>query len=382
MPTATLSELAADPSADHFPAPKGRIILLSVIAFSLGITISVGLERMRHESFVGTFQAQVRVVTPRREARIAEWLVKPGAVVKIGQPLVRLSDDRLDDLVAKQQRDIAALRAELGQTEAKLAVELEWRLRDIHEDIFETKLKTANYIKQRYMTKLEGLAVQDMLKETDPVATQELENPALRPLIIPLRRNDERRTRLLLEQEAAQNTQETAATQVDLCEERVRDLEKTTGGLAEKVRSSSGIELVKARLEHAEQELKALENKRSALVVTAESVGVVGVYQKLQGDVVSANDTLVRLLDDEQPFVFTRVPAARLTDFLVGKVVMLKFPGGVKAKGKVVDLSLPISQPFDGLSLPDSQTLPIQIIPAGSLWPKLPLGAAVEVRLK
>jgi multidrug resistance efflux pump len=382
MSTNSLSDLIDHDPADRFPAHPAKTVLLSLLAFGLGIAISITLERMRNESFVGTYQLKTRSVAGPRDARIAEWLVKPGVVVRIGQPVVRLADDRLDDLIAKQQRDVITLRAELAQVEARLAVELDWRLRDVNADVFETKLKAAHFLKQQYVTTLEGLAIQDLLKETDPIATQELENPALRPLVIPTRKFDERRTRLLVEQEAAQNTQEVAATQVKLCDERLTQLDKLAAGLAEKIRLSSGIDVAKARLEQAELELKTLESRRDSLVVTADAVGTVGTYRKLVGDVVSLNDVLVNLLDDEQPFVLAYVPAGRLADVSTGTTVSLRFPNGRKGTGRVVDASLPTGLATAGLSSTDVQALPVQIVPEGSLWPMLPLGTAVEVRLK
>lgn len=382
MSTATLPESIDNEPVDRFPAHPAKTLLLSLLAFGLGIAISITLERMRHDAFVGTYQTRIRSVAAPRDARLAEWLVKPGAVVKLGQPLVRLADDRLDDLIAKRHRDVVTLRAELAQVEARLAVELDWRLRDLNEDAFETKLKSAHFLKQQYVTTLEGLAIQDLLKESDPLAAQELENPALRPLVIPTRKFDERRTRLLVEQEAAQNTQEVAAAQVKLCEERLTQLEKLTAGLPEKIRSSAGIDVAKARVDHAEQELKALESRRDSLVINADAVGVIGAYQKLVGDVVSLNDVLVSLLDDEQPFVLAYVPANRLADISTGKIVTLRFPNSRKGSGRVVDSSLPSSHPTAGVSSTDIRALPVQIVPEGSLWPSLPLGTAVEVRLK
>lgn len=382
MSTDTLPAVTADTIDDRPPAAPGRILLLSLVAFALGIAISVGLERTRHDEFFGTYHVKAHVVTARREGRLAEWLVKSGAITKIGQPLVRLVDDSLDSALSRKQCEIVSLRAELAQAEAKVAVELEWRLRDVNSDVFETKLKSAYFIKQQYVTTLEGLAIQDLLKETDPIATQELENPALRPLVIPTRKFDERRMRLLVEQEAAQNTQEVAAAQVKLCDERLMQLEKLGARLAEKIRASSGIDVAKARLELAELELKALEAQRPSLFVTADAVGAVGSFQKHVGDVVSPDDVLVRLLDEEQPFVIARVPVTRLVDFPTGKVVTLKFPQGRKGSGRVVDSSLSISNLPDGLAPLDAKTLPIRIVPEASLWPKLPLNAAVEVRLK
>jgi multidrug resistance efflux pump len=382
MSAVTLNESPADEAADRFPAHPAKTILLSLLALGLGIAISVTLERLRHDAFNGTYQTKVRSVAAPREARIAEWMIKPGSSVKIGQPLVRLADDRLDDLIAEQQRDVVTLRAELAQVEARVAVELDWRLRDINADVFETKLKSAHFLKQQYVTKLEGLAIQDLLKETDPLATQELESPALRPLVISTRKFDERRTRLLLEQEAALNTQEVAAAQVDLCEERLKQLEKLSAGLAEKIRSSSGIDVARARVEQAEQELKALEARRESLVIHADAVGMVGANQKLAGDVVALNDILVTLIDNEQPFVLAFVPAARLADVSTGRIVTLRFPNGRKGTGRVVDASLPTGHRAAGIALADVQTVPVQIVPEGSLWPTLPIGAAVEVRLK
>src|SRR5258707_9750751 len=93
--------------------PRNRALVLTVLALAAGVAAAFWFERLRYERFSGYLQASMRTVATPRDARISEILVKSGAVVAAGQPLVRLQDSAFDLRLEAKQQQIESLEIEL-----------------------------------------------------------------------------------------------------------------------------------------------------------------------------------------------------------------------------------------------------------------------------
>jgi hypothetical protein len=138
---------SARPVNPPLPAPVGRMLVLATLALCGGVGLTIGLARSEYETFTGYLQARGRTVTAGRDARIAGVLVKQGQVAQPGTPLLTLSDMQLEETRAAKQRQVAALEAELAQIHAQAAIEIAGRRQKLEAEIFETKLKSAQYLK-------------------------------------------------------------------------------------------------------------------------------------------------------------------------------------------------------------------------------------------
>ena len=351
---------------------------LALVSLSAGLITVACLERFKYERLPGYLQAKSSTVSIDREARIGEIKVSQGMTVRKGDPLFVLVDEKLDAAVHHQRGMISALEKELAQTEAKLAVELDWKLRSVEQEIFETKLRSATFLRQQFSTEIEQLAWGKMIAEIDSANDDRDQRSLIQPLSYYPPKQEEDRIAALLRQEAAVNAREVSSAQVEMCDARLAELETVKTALPDKIRKSMGVELVGQRLDEARQELKNLERQQQRLTVTAPRTGIVGLFHKQAGEFAQPHEPIVQLLDEDQPFLVVEVSSKRIAEFKTGNVVSLVFPGNVRGEGRIERIP---PQTSHSSSQGDS-LLALQIEPAGKVWPNLPFGSQVEVLKK
>lgn len=346
-----------------------RLVVLSVLALAAGIATTAWLEHLRFERFHGFLQARLRTVTATREAQVSEILVAPGQIVTAGQPLVRLKDTPFEQQVDAKVHEIEALEIELAQSQARLEVELEWRQKNIIEQIFDARMKRSQALLRLSQTPLRLEIGRTSVWETAPAV------PALGKMSLVF--ND----RSVVQQTQSDSaTPESRESEVDLCSQHIHELERIKRDLPEKISRSMGVDLARTRLAHARTELTRLESQKRDLTLVADASGMVGVFHKEVGDHVAAHEPIVQLLDEEQPYLLLQIPSPRIADFSPGTVVDLRFPGGKKGKGKVEEIP-PQASPIPGDNSPIGETvITAHVDPVGTLWPSLPFGSSVEVR--
>lgn len=382
MLSATAPSHSAHQPADRFPAPQRRVWTLSCLALVAGMAVALWAERSSYESFTGRLQAKSRIVTAGRDARIARILVEQGKTVAAGTPLLVLHDPELEARLARKRRDVTHLEAELAQARAKLTIEIAWRQKELQTEIFETKLKSAYYLKQQFSNQIDSLASGDDAADATTVsATADASEQWITSLLSENRSPDDARTQALLRRQAAINALEVSSAQVELCEERLRELAQLNSELPEKIRQSMAVDVVQGRLARAQAELASLQKQQESLTLASESPGLVGVFLKGVGDHVLAHEPIVQLLDEDQPYLVLHIPSPRIADFTPGTIVELHFPGGKKGKGRVGQIP-PQTAPDSVQGEPGISLVSAQIEPTGVLWPALPFGASIEVRRK
>lgn len=379
--TAGRSSEHTDSTSDIMQTSRRRVWILSVLALAAGVGTTIVLQRARYESFNGFLQAKLRTINAPRDAKIAKVFVREGTMVEAGQPLVALEADDLEARLTKKRTELAGLEAELLQSEARLTVELEARQGAIQAEIFETKLRSAQFLRQQFSQQVENLAWGEFGHgaETTLFANATPRDEPLKSIIFENRKPDEERIRALLRQEAAQNANEVSSAQIELCDERLKQLELQSRELPDKLRRSMGTDRVQPLVELARSELAALEEEKQSLTITAQGPGIVGVFQKRLGDHVVAHEAIVQILDEEQPYLMLRIPSQRIADFATDSIVELCFPGGRLGKGRVEEIP-PQTAPISVTTGTDESLLIVQVIPVGVQWPRVPFGSQVEVR--
>lgn len=368
-------------TSENLHTSRRRVWILSILALAAGVGTTILLQRARYESFNGFLQAKLRTINAPRDAKIAKVFVREGALVEAGQPLVALEADDLEARLSKKRTELAGLEAELLQSEARLTVELEARQSAIQAEMFETKLRSAQFLRQQFSQQVENLAWGDFGHGAEtPLFADANRSEPLKSIIFENRKPDEERIRALLRQEAAQNASEVSTAQIELCDERLKQLELQGRELPDKLRRSMGTDRVQPLVELARSELAALEEEKQSLTIVAHGPGVVGVFQKRMGDHVTAHEAIVQILDEEQPYLMLRIPSQRIADFAPDSIVELCFPGGRLGKGRVEEIppqTAPVSVSMEGT---DETLLIVHVIPIGVQWPHVPFGTQVEVR--
>jgi len=358
------------------------VLFLSILALAAGICAATWIERARHEKLAGFLQARAMTLSADRDAQLAEVFVKQGDVVEAGQPVLLLRDSQLAVTLDRQQREVARLESEVSQFEAKLLVEIAWRQKALDAELFETRLKSSQCLQQQFTSEIESLAWNQFGGDVTKTAIADNSDQTLGPLLYDKMTPDEHRIRAVLRKEAARNSQEVSTAQLELCEQRVKEIERLKAELPEKIRKSMGIDLIRSRLEQAQADLARLEQQQESLSLAAAKPGMVGVFRQQVGDHVIAHQPIVEVFNEQQPYLIVRIPSSRLADFSVGTVVALRFPGGELGQGRVSDIPPQTSAIPDEGSLLETTRVTAHIEPVGKLWPALPIGTTVEVLRK
>ena len=363
---------------------RRRLLMLCTASLAAGIGVAKWLDVRGSVSYGGALQSRTTSITAERTARIQEILLVPGQRVVPGDKLLQLSDDRLTSQIVQKQRELVELEAELKQARATADVELEWRKRELNGEIFQTQLKVSSVTQEQTAKQVEQLAWQDHLKGMQQsrigpdLADAEL---PVKSIILDSPFADERKLQAILREDAAAIAAEALTAQIALCEQqldRLRNLEKD---LPDKVRISAGVDLIETRITGAREELAGLEKQREALTVISPAHGIIGTIHHRPGDVVSAGNAIVELLDDERRHLVACIPTSAATKLRSGTKVELMFPGRQNRIGLVAAIP-PHAIPADHKSSSADSQVEVKIEPAGKLWPKLPVGSRVQVHVQ
>lgn len=360
-----------------------RLFMLCTASLVAGIGAATWLEGRGSISYGGSLQSRITSVTAERSARVQDVLFVPGQRVVPGDKLLQLSDDQLISQITEKQRQLVELEADLKMVQAKADVELQWRRRELGTEIFQTQLKVSTIGQERTAKQVEQLAWQDQLKQLKSDGT----GPDLVDAVLPARSividapfADERRLQAILKEDAAAVAAEALSEQLALCEQRLEKLRTLDKQLADKVRISVGVDVVETKIARGREELTALEKQRESLTVVSSSHGIVGTVHHHTGDQVSAGDPLVELLDDERRHLVACIPSHAATKLRPGTRVDLVFPGREPRIGLVSAIP-PHAIPADQSRPAEDSQVEVNVEPAGKLWPRLPVGSRVQVRV-
>ncbi|MBS0263873.1 MAG: hypothetical protein JSS02_18185 [Planctomycetes bacterium] len=375
------SEIVATTEPQHSPdlRPAGirrRTVLLSLVSLAAGIGVTRWIDQVRYERFQGFLQARYRNVVSVRDAEVVEILVSPGEIVTAGQPIVRLKDSEFQRQLEAKRHEIESLELQLAQCQAKLEVELDVRRQQILDRIFDARLKAAQASRNPPASSPAVAAKsRTNYSQTSQSVTQRKPKPY--PTID---RSVANRTGSKISPASAQPPAQLPQSEFDLCTRHIEDLERMNRELPEKISRMMGVDLAQAHLDHARAELATLESQERQLTLTAETSGLVGVLRKNVGDHVTPYESIVQLLDEEQPYLGMQIPSSRIADFPPGTLVSLVFPGKIAGKGRVVEVPPQTSAIADVGASGSETRIGVHIEPVGTLWPNLPFGSVVEVR--
>ena len=355
---------------------KGFLLGLAVIA---GTGAAWLIEWSGERAYPGSLQSRTTLVTSNCAARIREQSVKAGQSVSPGDPLFQLVDVQLEDRLIAKRREIAELEAEVNRARCLAEIDLAWRRRDLQAEVFETQLKEAGLSQEKLNKQVEQLAWKDHLASVESQISPmvaEVDHP-FRSLSKELHLPDDRRLQAMLREDAAAASAETLATQIELCEERLKKLAALDKDLETKIKSASGVDVNEARLNGAKQELTALESQWKDLTITSPTYGTVGEIRFQSGDRVPSGGTLVEILDNIQPHVVAHLPSGPASRLPHGTKVSLIFPSNDRRIGIISEIPPHVTSADHSA---DSYVA-VKIEPAGKLWPRLAIGSGVKVLL-
>ncbi len=369
------------------PQPARRpllVLFLMLLAIGTGSALAIWMHRPSEAAYIGYLQAEGSKVTAGRPARLARILVSEQQTVKVDTPLVVLADPELDRARQTALGTIKQLEAELSRAQAQAVVDLQWRLDELEQDMFQTRLKSAGYLQEKLTHQVEHLAQLELMDQIENSTSRKKSIGEIRQIRRIEAPPEEEKIRIetLLKIHESENAMEVADAQIDLCDQRLAGLEQLKAELPEKVRLSMGIHVVEARLADAKETLARLQAAESELTLRATVPGTVGVLQCCEGEQLAGNDPIVEIFDEQQRYLLVNVPTTDLNQFAEGTELDLEFPNNTHRRGRVAKTSaqaLPLAA--DGSSsAADITKVAVRVEAKGKLWPQVPFRTTIKVR--
>ena len=351
------------------------------MALAAGTALAYSIHCPRHPQCSGYVAVRTTHVISDRAGQLAEFLVQEGDAVGLTQPLVQLADTQLQDQISQKQEEISILQSELKRALASSELETDWRMRTLEAEICEMQLKSASYLKERYNFEMRRTVLADIL-EGDALVLNDSGIPFYQSLIPGKETEGLDRTASILELEAAANSAEVCAVQVELCDGQLKLLRELQKRLPDEIKRSFGVDVAEAKVQQAGRELEQLQKRESALTVASPAIGQVGVFQVKKGDHLEPGTPIVELLDASQRYLVVHVPSRQITNFHVDSRVRVIFPGNKLREGRVFSVA-PQAVPNHAapISVGEDAPIAVHVEQVGEVWPEVPMGSRVTVEV-
>jgi multidrug efflux pump subunit AcrA (membrane-fusion protein) len=375
MDSNSLNHTNSATTVEPLPAPRSVMMVVCLVSLFSSLGMTSCLDSSSELVWMGRLETVTETVRAPIDSKIISLVLNSGDAVDAGQRLLKLDSSTLNRQIEIHQEKVRLLELELQQVEAKANVELSWRWKEIDDDIYGNKLKSADLLKEKYLADFSNVAWSELLSNQSPIQTAAA--GGLKPFVHDLSVPDEVRIRAMLQQEAANNASEVYSAQMELLEKRLAELKSIRADLTEQVRNAHGIPLLQHRLKLAKTEGNQLEKLRVQSEILSPTYGIVGVFRASAGKHVRKGEPLVEILDRAQEYVTIMVRSRDLPKFHVGKEVAVIFPGEIKRHGLVSEIPPQIAEiREDGQSYSE-----LKITPTDKSWPNLPFGSNVEISL-
>jgi biotin carboxyl carrier protein len=359
----------------ELPASRGRTTILVLIAFCSSIFFTGWISDKEHDSLTARLTVETTVVVAEHDGRVEEIRVTPGKPVHVGETLLSVSNEELIAEIAMLKKDVEQKQRDWQEHLAKSEIDLSWRMRTVNKEILQTRLKMTELMKQEFDQSIEQQAWRDFMSKrpgrTKTTSPDDVFRTVSHERVLP----GENQFEAMIQLEAARNAGEVSRVQLRLCEERLKELQTLKLELPTRVKKAAGVAEAVTRLDAARESLEKLQSQELTRQIASRGFGQVGTYLRRVGERVKAGDEIVKVTDESQRFLIVEVPAEKLSQFVLGKTLHLVFPDGESHHGKVGKrLESSAANTQSGLTK-------IRIEPAGKLWPKVPIGSAVEIML-
>jgi multidrug resistance efflux pump len=371
----------ADSHNDYIPAPPAsriRTVLFSSLVLFAGIKCTGWMEASATESFRAVLHAHSTTITANHTARILKLLVEEGDSADIETPIVVLADEGLAAKRQAQLELVESRRIALSKATSQTDMNLVWRTKQLDAEILELKLRSADFLKYKFDEDVEKTAWNEVVPKTEYVLSPTEPDAVFRTVEHETTNLGRFQIEALLRRSVALNASEVAAVQIQLVEDRLKELAKLKADLPGKIRLSAGVVEAEHRYRKAVDELIELEKQPREFTLTASAYGTIGVFSKTIGAEVSAGEPIVEILDHDRKFLLMQFPSEKLSNIAEGDEVSLRFSGGVEHIGIIQSL------PPQTVKTPagnHDDRIAVRIEEFGKLWPNVPIGSAVEVLL-
>ncbi len=376
---AELQPVTTEPACSRF-----RLWSIALLSISLGIATNRWMYANSNLSYIGTLQVKSTAVRAPVEGILQQWVVEEGAQVDPQILLCKLSDDKLARQIESQQREVARLDARLKTLQAEVDVKLHKHLRELDSDIYATQLQTADLLQKKYFHEIEVMAWREARdqKKKEPFDGEKF--ASLEPVINSLSGSGssssltDTKIDNLLKEEAALNAFEVATEQLEICSQRLKELQLQKKRLIEKMKQANGISETEIQLSQAEAELEDLKRRQKLQQVYSTDQGTIANFRYHAGEKVAAGEVIADLYQMNDAYIVAYIPCSAMQKFELESTVKCLFPNGEKRTGIVTHVAITTEQSADAAQ-GNTPAVPVRIEQTGALWPSIPVGGRVSI---
>ncbi len=390
-------------AVSSLPASMLKTVTLLACALMMGFFAVYLLGQQRNQPLTGILAADITSIKVPAASRLTAVHVRAGDEVFSGQPLLTLEKLEHLALIESQERLVRNLQRELKRVEAQAAIELEWRARDLDQELAKVR---ANAARQKTASTSGGTrsAASASVRSSSAIpvspisssrsaadsrprpggllffgASGQTSRPAVGsdgPLQPPLLSSPVRVAEALpndvVSDSAAMNLSDTMPDSLSL---ELARLESVRLSLPETISEAVGVTTLEAHLSDAAQLLDSMKSVSREVNVPSPVYGTVGQVRYRKGDDMPPGEVMLRILHTDRRYITVYLPTRRVHEMQPGREVELVFPGNQEYRGQIVDV--PLLAEASGQS---GETLaPVRIEPAGRLWPTVPVGSQIDV---
>ena len=374
----TFASLPARHSRSGFTAAPFQVLAVVILALGGGAAASHWLSEGRTEKFYGYVHPRMTTIAAPRSGVISTIETRCGDLVEPGSLIARLADDNLERRFEAKQGQIASMEAELMRSQAQAELDLDWRLRDVDSEICELQMLAATYQKERYDFELRKSMLADSLA-SNQFAMLGGNDEFMGSMIREQGESAEDRMVTVLRLEATENAAEVSTAQLEWCAWNKSRLEKLRGRLPDIVKRSAGVDVLTAQLTQAKRDLMVIKSERDQLEIKSPAVGRIGVMRMNPGSAVAPGGAIVDILDDIEREVVVEAPSEKILLFQCGEKVCVTFAGKERREGRIVKIAPQAQTKNDDVG--GESFVEVRIQQTGEMWPEVPAGSRVSIRL-
>jgi HlyD family secretion protein len=291
------------------------ILIVTVIGVLALVYYLISTPRSGDLVLIGTVDANQVIVSPQMEGRISQLLVDEGTQVKQGDLIAVLDPSELEAQARAAAATIDSLRSQVAMTQAQEQA-----------TTGSTTSSVANAQAKLQSARAQLVQAEAMLQRTDSDSRRMI---ALAQQGVA---SDQDRVQAESNLKAQQATVQALTDQVSAAQ---ADLNTAIANTHQAHAAQSTVESTRAQLGNAEAMLKQAEVRLGYTKIYAPVTGTVSVRAARQGEVLTAGQPIVTIVDFGDTWVRAAIPETESDHIGLGDTLRIVLPGGTETAGKV-----------------------------------------------
>lgn len=290
-------------------------MILGIIIVISAVYYFVSTPRSKDLVLIGTVDANQVIVSPQIEGRLAKLLVDEGTAVKQGDLIAVIDPSELEAEARAAAATIDSLRSQVAASMATSQA-----------TSGSTTSSVANAEAKLESSRAQLLQAEAMLQqvESDSRRTIELAKSGVA--------SEQQRVQAETNLKAQQATVQAWKDQVSASQ---ADLNTAVANTHQAHAAQSTVSSTRAQLANAEAALKEAEVRLGYTKIYAPVSGTVSVRAARQGEVLTAGQPIVTIVDFGDTWVRAALPETQSDHISLGDTLRIRLPGGTETSGKV-----------------------------------------------